>query len=338
MSNVIKASQTQAHSSEQSVEAQAMRWLLEIKSTDPGLDRWLALGAWLSENPDHEAVYSRFEETLARLQQQCLERQEQAVYSRVRVAGSRSAAPVGATRRAEGFPRDLIGELRSRARHQTLLIAGSFAALVAGIFSIAYLYLLYPETKQATLADTTIATTVYSKRSMLDNGVSVRLAAHTMLQVEFSEEHHRVRLLAGKASFDVPANLTQPFEVSTDLVKASTSVSAQFTVEIDRGVWLRVKEGDIQVSPAGVGRPITLKRGAIYRVYSEGLPVAVAKLAPIRVEHLSVGQTGRDGLPIALRDAVTSSAIALSTSVDAHTQVIGCAESACCQGHGSKST
>jgi len=67
MSDVNEVSCAQSSVAKLSVEDQAMQWLFEINGGEPDLARWLEFDAWLSEHPDHEDTYCRFEKNLGRL-------------------------------------------------------------------------------------------------------------------------------------------------------------------------------------------------------------------------------------------------------------------------------
>jgi transmembrane sensor len=250
------------------IEEQAMRWLLELNGTSPGRDRWQEFGVWLSQDPEHEEIYCRFEQTLWRLQKECVAKQ-----ARDRPQPIFKESPALARRAVKARVRPTSSEGRRRVEAWALRVAATVAMLtMGGAFFHSVLKFAFTDTVLTTEANP-------STSRKLDNGVMVLLGAHTTLRMERAQRERRVRLVAGQATFDVPEKLTEPFIVSTSVVDASASARAKFVVAIDNSVSIRVHEGVIEVRASGadISAPVLkLGRGDSFHFPVDGARPAVA--------------------------------------------------------------
>jgi transmembrane sensor len=270
MSTVNEASCAQSDHRTQNIEDQAMRWLLELNGSDAGADRWQAFAVWLSQDPDHEDIYCRFEQTLWRLQKQCLAKQAR---DRLQQIFDESSALARQAVEARVMP--TLSEWLRPLGAWVLCVAAIAAMLTAG-------GALYYSERQHPFIDTVLTTAANpSTTRKLDNGVMVLLGAHTTLRMERAQRGRRVLLVEGEAIFDVPEKLTEPFVVSASVVDASASARAKFAVAIDDSVSIYVHEGVIEVRASGAPRSapaIVLERGASYRVTVDGRRPAIARV------------------------------------------------------------
>lgn len=116
---------------------------------------------------------------------------------------------------------------------------------------------------------------------ILDDGTIMRVGPRTKIDVDYTPDSRRVRLVHGEALFHVAKNPSRPFVVETQLASA-VAIGTAFAVSLDdpRHVRVTVKEGVVAVEqakngrgdrkPAG-GRSVTLKAGDEVVVTSAGL-------------------------------------------------------------------
>lgn len=106
----------------------------------------------------------------------------------------------------------------------------------------------------------------------LEDGSIVRLGPDSALEIVYTEAERRVRLLEGRAFFEVAANRERPFRVTANSVEA-TVIGTAFEVRMaDRATRVAVREGSVRVSHDGVVPPVneTLTAGDWARLSWDG--------------------------------------------------------------------
>lgn len=152
--------------------------------------------------------------------------------------------------------------------------------------------------------------------AMLEDGSRVSLDGVTRLEAEFSAHRRELRLLSGRAKFDVASDPLRPFIVTAG-DRSVVAVGTSFTVELVQGQ-LRVAlyEGDVavidgpaerQIDPPGTGpgrvepadRRLVPGRVLVYSVQSP-LGAVVPLGDPVRSLAWESGQLSFDDEPLAM--------------------------------------
>jgi transmembrane sensor len=111
--------------------------------------------------------------------------------------------------------------------------------------------------------------TAEQRRVLLADGTVVLLAPETAIDIDYGEGGRRVRLLKGRAYFEV-ADDRRPFAVQAHEVEAR-DIGTAFDVGLDaRGVDVAVREGIVDVSVARSGTAARLEGGDWVRVTAAG--------------------------------------------------------------------
>lgn len=210
---------------------EALDWLLAIENApaDQALRR--ARDAWIAESDENARAWRRAERTwqltgaLAGLRERPFDNPIPSANPRQRIV-----APPPAGRRPQ--PRR-----RAVRRWAAAILAGFL--LVAG-----YELLSRPDADYAT-------GTAEIRDVVLPDGSRLVLDARSAVDVDFSAQERRIRLLAGAAFFDVRPDAARPFVVAAEDVRV-TAVGTAFSVEIDRR-WLSaaVAEGRVRLDRPG---------------------------------------------------------------------------------------
>jgi transmembrane sensor len=132
--------------------------------------------------------------------------------------------------------------------------------------------------------------TAESRTIVLDDGSRVRLAPRSALQVAYSAEERRTRLLSGEAFFEVSRDERRPFRVvAGDVV--TTVLGTAFDVRFDGdGTDIAVQSGRVHVAANSLSPPVSqqLEAGETLQVKTDG-QVARAAVAP---EDVAAWQAG----------------------------------------------
>ncbi|WP_116811954.1 hypothetical protein [Steroidobacter cummioxidans] len=153
---------------------------------------------------------------------------------------------------------------------QTLVTHGSVVATAVILVAVVCLWWF-----DMPSSDTggTIQTVGEMKRYTLHGGVVASLKEGATLRVDGRDQHGHAHLVEGEATFDVPA-LDEPFELSTYLATATTSVPSKFTARVNMGVEFEVHTGEVAIRPAGTkNHEHVIKAGKTFRLV-DGLAVA----------------------------------------------------------------
>lgn len=224
-------------------EASVLFVLLSEQPDDPALKA--RIDAWCAESPLHDEVWQRTCRTY-------------------RMMGG-SPARYEAEWRAPAGPRDAMPASSApwpRHRRRRALLAGATLALAACLaIAAAPAVLLQLE------ADVVTATAEL-RTIDLEDGSRIRLAPRSAIDVAFSGEERRIRLLQGEAFFEVTPDARRPFRVvARDVV--ATVLGTAFEVALrDGGASVAVQHGQVRVDDGKAWPPLstTLQAGDWLRV------------------------------------------------------------------------
>ncbi|WP_422369240.1 FecR family protein [Pelagibius sp.] len=197
------------------IEDEALEWLLEANgaSEDSGLQS--ALADWRQQSPRHEEAYVRVERVW-------------------RLAGE---LPWEATTEHRSRKRASVRAPQSRRR----IVFAAAAALAATVAIF-----LAPVVALNLSADH-VTGVGEVRQIVLSDGSIAELDAESALTVDYSDDGRRLRLLSGRAFFQVQNDPERPFKVVTEDLVATVTGTA-FAVALGRsGGQVTVAEGSVKV-------------------------------------------------------------------------------------------
>ncbi len=263
---------------EDPLRAAAADWYAKMRGPDAGRHR-AAFEQWLAAHPSHKAAYDR-------------------MALRWDQSGLVGHTPSGQAR--EGLP-----EAPRRAAFPARYAA--LAASLVAVIALGALFLLPPTGNPGTppvevAASRQLSSPVGSiRRVTLDDGSVVTLDTDTRLEVAFTPAERRLRLLAGRARFEVAHDAARPFIVAAgegEVVATGTVFDVSLVGARPR---VRLIEGSVEVRNrrAGVASPTPLARLSPGQAIAIGAPEAVPAPAPPAEERWVSGMLSFDGTPLA---------------------------------------
>jgi transmembrane sensor len=229
------------------IPATASDWLIALGEQPANDELRARFEAWLAASPDHRrdwAEVARTAEVLGHAEP--AHRHEWGAFVRQRKADRAAASRAASAGR--------------RRRRVVGLAALAAAACLAFVFGGNLLLRLEADHMTATAEQ---------RRVQLADGTVVLLAPESAIDVVYGEGTRRVRLLKGRAYFDVAAD-RRPFAVQAGEVEAR-DIGTAFDVGLDaRGVDVAVREGIVDVSVAPNGTAARLESGDWLRVTAAG--------------------------------------------------------------------
>lgn len=225
-----------------SAGAAAIEWFVRLRDETFGVADTEAFMGWLDEDPAHAAAYAEVEALWGELD-----------------AVPPPAAVAEQVRQPERPP-------RRKLRWAGLAFAAS-VALVLGLQT--------PRLWIAAIADARTGTGELRELTLAD-GTEVVLDAHSAIDVAIDAGSRRIRLLEGRAWFNV-AHEARPFTVSLGDAEVRDIGTAFEVVRRGKGGEVAVTEGLVELTAAG-GRALQLGAGEAARFDGEGRsrPVAAA--------------------------------------------------------------
>jgi transmembrane sensor len=172
--------------SDESVEAQAAKWVLRREEGALSAQERSALEAWLAADSRHRTAYRRLKEAWQ--------------FS----AGLKSWRPVEAPINADLLVLSSVTQRRAKRARRVWDLA--LAASVVLVFAIAWTFLDASETYATRIGG--------YQRIVLDDGSVLQLNTNSKVRVHFSAQARVVRLLRGEAYFDVVRDPNRPFDVT----------------------------------------------------------------------------------------------------------------------------
>jgi transmembrane sensor len=225
--------------------ATASDWLIALGEQPANDELRASFEAWLAASPDHRRDWVEVERTAKALgRAEPAHRHEWGEFVR-----QRRAARASASRR--------VGR-----RRWTVLATLAAAACLAVVLGGNLMLRLEADHMTATAEQ---------RRVLLADGTVVLLAPETAIDIAYGEAARRVRLLKGRAYFEV-ADDRRPFAVQAREVEAR-DIGTAFDVGLDaRGVDVAVREGIVDVSAARVPSAIAerLEAGEWMRLTATG--------------------------------------------------------------------
>lgn len=232
----------------------ASEWLAVLleRPDDIGLRERFA--AWLAADPEHAADWAEIAQTYE-------------VMGRT-LPAHRDQWQAYAAKRGE--PRPLPGltisgkafsDARRRRTNIRWRLPRAAAALAAVAIAACLVLAVIPDIRLRLVADHVTATAELRTVPLADGSV-VRLGPESAIDVAYAGNERSIRLLQGRAFFEVVPDPARPFRVRTDLVDA-TVLGTAFEVRLDRR-----------------GTDVAVRRGLVRVDNNDGAPLAGEKLKP----------------------------------------------------------
>ncbi len=229
------------------VSQEATEWLIEMQEApdDPALRARFAV--WLAASPAHRVAW---EETAR-------------AYDLIGPAAANDARPFRSFLAVPESPgnatvpsRHMAGaadRLHQRRRRLTRRTVAGFAATV---IAVCLVFLFLPNLSLRWYAD--YATAAGEQRIVnLADGSTVELGPDSAMDVAYAGNERRVRLLAGRAYFEVTHDATRPFEVEAHGLQV-TDLGTGFDVRLaPDGAAVAVAHGAVQVDYADAAPPLS---------------------------------------------------------------------------------
>lgn len=217
--------------------AEALDWLLKIRSTPEDEALQHALANWISTSPAHARAYRKAERVWL-------------------LSGGLEFAPVTAPAAAPPTP--------IRRRWRRSLVAGALAASIT-LLALPASWMLSPDE----------ATRVGEHRSLvLEDGSRVELDSASAIDVHFSPTGREVTLRRGQAFFQVSHDSARPFRVLAGEVEVTVTGTAFDVSLAEHQVAIAVDHGSVQVSSGHASEPLArLGAGERLRIREEAGPL-----------------------------------------------------------------
>ena len=240
----------------QRARAEASAWIVRLHGAHRTPELEAGFRRWLEANPDNAAEFER-------------------------VTAVWESAPHASI---AGMPR-VVHRERHSANPRRLAAAATLLLFVAAAAFLGYRLEQGPE----------YVTSIGEQRTVpLDDGSRIALNSNSRVQIEFTAEKRRVRLLHGEAFFEVAHNKERPFVVIAG-ENAVTAVGTAFEVRYEPDhIDVTLVEGKVNVTstaePSGTSAGVSSSKTGLSKLSSSGFAmsagerVRIAKGAPAKVD------------------------------------------------------
>lgn len=253
---------------------EAAKWIARMHGPEREASL-LPFERWRAADPRHRAIYAEMEQ---------ISQAARRIGAGAGGASYRGALPVTPLWRRPGARLGLAG-----------------AAVVLLVASMTFFLMHGSGSPRAQLAASSAAieTPVGQIRTVkLGDGTVVTLDAESAIRTSFSGEQRLVRLVRGRARFDVARDATRPFIVMA-MNRTITDRGTVFDVEIGRDeVGVTLLRGAVEIrDPRGAGLVSRLRPGQSYAGATGALAPVIA-VAPRGAERWVSGTLNFDGAPL----------------------------------------
>ena len=217
------------------VDTQASEWLAKLDAETPSKEDLQAFKVWVNEADEHRIAFEEmvsFWDEMNILTQAVLPRES-------------------ANSELEKAPRSIFEPMTRLFRTRTQSITAAFATVAVAVTLLT--------TTNLWQATPTLYTTQVGeqKNFQLADKSTVQLNTNSRLEVDYSDNYRRLKLVQGEAHFDVAHNPDRPFEVfaGQGLVRA---IGTAFTVHVRKiDVEVIVTQGTIELDRADLAAPVS---------------------------------------------------------------------------------
>ncbi|MGE0653003.1 MAG: FecR domain-containing protein [Alphaproteobacteria bacterium] len=243
----------------------ASEWLALLLERPDDSDLQARFDAWLAADPENATDWGEIARTYEVMGATVpLYRDHWGAYEAVRGgAGRQLPEPRLPVELAAGHR---MGHETFGSRWRARILGAVATAIAACLVLVAV-----PEIRLWIIADYVTAT-AESRRIDLDDGSIVRLGPESAIKVAYGDNERRMRLLRGKAYFEVIADANRPFRVRADRVD-TTVLGTAFEVRMSGGgTDVAVRRGRVQVrrNDSETAVPVRLRPGDWVRMAPSG--------------------------------------------------------------------
>lgn len=243
---------------------QATEWLLQMREDPDDAALRARVQAWIAQSPTHATAWAQVSEA----------------YDLMGPASTPGTAPF------RPFPQPLARRVLFRFSRRAL-VAAAVAACAALIFA--------PGLWLSWRADYTTGT-AEQRTIRLADGSSVVLRPGSAVNIDMADGARRVRLLAGRAYFEVQHDAAHPFVVDAGAVRI-TDLGTAFDVAMSAvGTGVAVAQGMVRVDRAGMSRQLTA--GAWVRISADA-QITEGQAPPAQIAAWRQGQLIASDRPMA---------------------------------------
>ncbi len=205
----------------------ASQWLLQLAEGPIALEKQIAFELWLDADPENRATFAE----LAAVWRKTAELAELPELAEIRADALRAMHD------------GIAGRWRRMMVRRVLPALAAAACLVLAVLAVQPAFQARPHLYQTATTERRVIT--------LDDGSRLSLDASTQVEVAYSKEHRALRLLAGRAKFDVVKDPLRPFTVAAG-GRVVVSTGTAFSVELLRGqIQVVLYEGSVAVLEDG---------------------------------------------------------------------------------------
>lgn len=262
----------------------AARWYARLRAPGCAAEERQAFHAWLAADPAHAGAYQRAMTAALQIADGLKSDPELQAMLDAALDDSAEAATSGGSLWPRWLLRPLIGGAL------TVLCAAGLGSYLRGDADVA--------TEQRLVNDTTVR-----RAEQLADGSTVLLDAGAQVTVQMLPEARRLKLLTGRAYFEVAHDASRPFTVAAGDT-LTTALGTRFAVDLgDEGTRVTLAEGSVAVASLDAGPAWTrrLIPGQQLESHAHAAPVTRAVDIPNTLGW-STGHLHFDG--VALRDVV----------------------------------
>ena len=239
------------------VDTQASEWLAKLDAETPSKEDLQAFKVWVNEADEHRIA---FEEMVSFWDEMNI--LTQAVLPRESARGQLQSARGEMINSARGVIEKPNSELQQESgsvfEPMTRLFRSRPQSLTAAFATVAVAVTLLTTTNLWQATPTLYTTQVGEQKTFqLADNSTVQLNTNSRLEVDYSDNYRRLKLVQGEAHFDVAHNPDRPFEVfaGQGLVRA---IGTAFTVHVRKiDVEVIVTQGTIELDRADLAAPVS---------------------------------------------------------------------------------
>lgn len=182
------------------LDDQALAWLVKINSgqVSPAVEQ--AFFHWLHTSTAHQTAYLRAEQLW----------EQSAVIAKLPIIDSTEATPAVTVNEPSTPPRRPQSAVNTAP---SKLLLGNWAIAFTAL--IAVVVLGFYNSQVSFTHSNWVSAIGEQKQISLDDGTRIMLNTNSHLEVDYSRNHRRARLIRGEAYFDVHPNPERPFDVET---------------------------------------------------------------------------------------------------------------------------
>ena len=238
------------------VDTQASEWLAKLDAEAPSKEDLQAFKVWVNEADEHRIA---FEEMVSFWDEMNI--LTQAVLPRESARGQLQSARGEMINSARGVIEKPNSELQQESgsvfEPMTRLFRTRTQSITAAFATVAVAVTLLTTTNLWQATPTLYTTQVGEQKTFqLADKSTVQLNTNSRLEVDYSDNYRRLKLVQGEAHFDVAHNPDRPFEVfaGQGLVRA---IGTAFTVHVRKiDVEVIVTQGTIELDHADLAVPV----------------------------------------------------------------------------------